>query len=124
MGEIHCDSYLRITHVTGPGCVLVSLRFGREPEEGPWITFRSAIEAHTEPMMDVDEYVREVREGIAEANRTHNTNLEVEEIEIVPDDSPTKGQVRYCAMKLAEHQINSEQDGADQPATAVESKAE
>ena len=103
MSEIRIDTYLRMSHVTVAGCVLVSLRFGSTPSGGPWITIRAAQEAVVEPMMDVDAYVAEALEGVAEANRIHGTFLAVEEIEIVPDDFPAKGQVRHCAKVLTAH---------------------
>jgi hypothetical protein len=51
--------------------------------------------------MDVDAYVAEVLDGIAQANSELGSAIEVEEIEIVPDDYPTCGQVRHCAKTLA-----------------------
>jgi hypothetical protein len=98
-----------MSHVTGPGHVLVSLRFGKQPVAGPWITLRASIDAPVEPMLDVKAYVQEVLIGVADANEAHGTHLEVEEIEIVPDDAPTKGQVRYCARKLTEFKSTGEQ---------------
>ena len=120
--RIRTDTYVRMSHVTGPGCVLVSLRFGREPESGPVITLRSSLAKAAQPSLDVERYVKEVQEGVSEVNKRLGADLEVEEIQIVPDDYPTEGQVRYCATKLAEHTINSEQDGAGQPATRSESE--
>ena len=99
-----------MSHITGPGSVLVSLRFGQEPEDGPLVTIRTSIAKAAKPTLDVERYVAEVLEGVSEANRVHSSHLEVEEIEVVPDDYPTEGQVRYCATKLAEHTINCEQD--------------
>jgi hypothetical protein len=103
MAEIRTDTYFRMSHVTGPGCVLVSLRFGRTPEKGPWVTIRAAREAQIEPRMNVDAYVAEVLDGVADANSELGSGIEVEEIEIVPDDFPTRGQVRHCAKILTIH---------------------
>lgn len=103
MAEIYSDTYYRMSHVTGPGCVLVSLRFGSMPPSGPWVTIRAAREAQIEPMMDVDAYIAEVLEGIAVANQELKTNIEVQEIEIVPDDHPTRDQVRHCATTLLKY---------------------
>ena len=86
--------------MTGPGCVLVSLKFGTTPDRGPWVTIRAAREAMMDPSMDVDAYVAEVIAGVADANNELGTSIEVEEIEIVPDDFPTLGQVRHCAKTL------------------------
>lgn len=112
MAEIHTDTYLRMSHVTGPGCVQVSLRFGTTPPDGPRVTIRAAREAILEPMMNVDDYVSEALEGVAEANRIHGTSLGLQEIEIVPDDFPTKGQVRHCAKTLATYLVQTKQSDA------------
>jgi len=113
MAEIRTDTYFRMSHVTGPGCVLVSLRFGRTPHKGPWVTIRAAREAPIDPRMDVDAYVAEVMDGVADANSELGSGIEVEEIEIVPDDFPTRGQVRHCAKTLAVHfKQSTEPDGA------------
>jgi hypothetical protein len=99
-----------MSHVTGPGCVLVSLKFGSTPEQGPWVTIRAAREALIEPNMNIDTYVAEVIAGVADANKELGTSIEIEEIEIVPDDFPTAGQVRHCARTLAIHyKKNTEQ---------------
>ena len=119
--RIRTDTYVRMSHVTGLGCVLVSLRFGCEPESGPVITVRSSLGKVARPSLDVERYLQEVLEGVSEVNKRLGADLDVEEIQIVPDDYPTEGQVRYCATKLAEHTINSEQGGGGQAATRSES---
>ena len=65
-----------------------------------------------EPMHDIDRYINEVISGINEANRRHGTNIQLEEIEIVPDEYPTEGQVAYCAMQIAELYIREAEQGA------------
>jgi hypothetical protein len=112
MPEISTATYHRMSHVTGPGCVLVSLRFGRMPDQGPWVTIRAAREAAIDPSMDVDAYVAEVLDGVSEANQELGSAVEVEEIEVVPDDFPRPGQVRYCAKTLARHYANSTEQAA------------
>jgi len=112
MSQIRVDTYYRMSHVTGPGCVLVSLKFGSAPEQGPWVTIRAAREALIEPNMDVDAYVAEVLAGVSDANNELGTSIEVGEIEIVPDDFPTAGQVRHCARTLTVHYHNN----TEQPA--------
>ena len=102
-----------MSHVTGPGCVLVSLKFGATPERGPWVTIRAAREAVIDPNMDVDAYVAEVIAGVADANIELGAAIEVEEIEIVPDDFPTFGQVRHCAKKLTIHYKKSTEQVED-----------
>jgi hypothetical protein len=39
--------------------------------------------------------------GVAEANREYNGQLEVEAVEIVPDDYPGKFQAQHVAYKIA-----------------------
>ncbi|MBM1135050.1 hypothetical protein JO972_02130 [Verrucomicrobiaceae bacterium 5K15] len=107
METIRTDTYVRMSHVTGPGCVLVSLRFGRVPDGGPVITVRSSIAKAEKPSFDLEQYVAEVLEGVLDANRLHEANLEVEEIQIVPDDYPTRGQVRHCAEKITTYVIKA-----------------
>ena len=120
MPEIRIDTYYRMSHVTGPGCVLVSLKFGSTPDHGPWVTIRAAREAVIEPNMDVDAYVAEVIAGVADANIELGAAIEIEEIEIVPDDFPTSGQVRHCAKTLTIHYKKStEQDETQQPPLAA-----
>lgn len=58
-----------------------------------------------EPKLNVDRYLAEALEGVAEANRIHGTTVEIGEIEIIPNDYPTQGQVRHCAQALATHVI-------------------
>ena len=90
--------------------MLVSLKFGATPDNGPWVTIRAAREAVIDPSMDVDAYVAEVIAGVADANNEIGTAIEVEEIEIVPDDFPTVGQVRHCAKILTlQYNKNTEQ---------------
>lgn len=111
MAQISTATYYRMSQVTGPGCVLVSLKFGSTPERGPWVTMRAARGTMIDPRMDVDAYVGEVIAGVADANIQLGTMIEVEEIEIVPDDFPTSGQVRYCAKTLTiQYKKNTEQD--------------
>lgn len=114
MAQISTATYYRMSHVTGPGCVLVSLKFGATPESGPWVTIRVARDAVIAPNMDVDAYVGEVIAGVADANIELGTTIEVEEIEIVPDDFPTLGQVRHCAKSLTIHYRKSTEQGETQ----------
>ncbi|RYD61052.1 MAG: hypothetical protein EOP84_36195 [Verrucomicrobiaceae bacterium] len=105
-----------MSHITGPGCVLVSLRFGVTPPEGPLVVIRAKLEAPIKPMMNVDTYVAEALEGVAEANALHGTSFALEEIEIVPDDFPVKGQVRHCARTLTSYCVDqARQNGAGTP---------
>ncbi len=77
------------------------------PDGGPCVVFRGALKSIVEPKMDVAAYVQEALDGVKDANEAHQGELEVEEIEIVPDDYPTKGQVRHCAKTLAESMLTT-----------------
>jgi hypothetical protein len=57
--------------------------------------------------MDIGSYVAEALDGVSEVNRELGISLEVAEIEVVPDDYPTIGQVRHCAMLIARHVAGS-----------------
>lgn len=105
--DIREDTYYRMSHVTGPGCVLVSLRFGNESDKEPIVTYWTAIDVIVEPSFSIDEYVQEVLDGVSEANHKFGGGLTVSEISIVPDDFPNSGQVKYCAFCIAEKVIKS-----------------
>jgi hypothetical protein len=62
--------------------------------------------------MNVEAYVCEVLAGLDDANAQHGTSIGIEEIEIVPNDFPTSGQVRYCAKSLTSYYIRFIQKGA------------
>lgn len=124
MPEISIATYYRMSHVTGPGCVLVSLRFGRMPHQGPRVTIRAAREAAIDPSMDVDAYIAEVLDGVSEANRELGVTVEVEEIEIVPDDFPRSGQVKHCAKTLVRHYMESAEQASTPNYPAVARRME
>ncbi len=94
--------YYRTQHVTGPGCVLVSIRFGTAPSDGPGVVRLLSKEA-TQAVVsfDLEAHVNEIMEGVAQANSELNGTLEVQQIEVVPDDFPRPGQARYAAYQIA-----------------------
>jgi len=112
MSEIWTDTYQRMSHVTGPGCVLVSLRFGKTPEKGPWLSTRGEVGTIIEPTFNLDSYVNEAIQGVQDANQKYGGKLEIKKIQIVPDDFPREGQVRYCAFKLAERELTRDRTSA------------
>ncbi len=94
-------------HVTGPGCVLVSLRFGPKIGDDILITKRIAKDqTDCNIQFDLQSYIQEVVDGVNEANQKYNGKLEVAEIEVVPNDYPRVGQVKYSSFKLAEQLLN------------------
>ncbi len=105
MNIFQTASHWRMMRITGPTHVMVSIRFGKMPPEGPRLVLLPGRIPGAAPKFEVKNYVREVLEGVEEANRSEAAPVEVEEIEIVLDDCPSKGEVSRCAMALAVHSI-------------------
>ena len=102
----------RLSHITGPSAVLVSLMFGVEPEQGSQVVFiTSKGQAGAAVRLDLERYISEVGEGVAEANAQFGGSLRVEAIQVVPDDSPSPGQVKYVSYLLARHAITGDDYG-------------
>ena len=100
-------TYYSLQHVTGPGCVLVTLRFGETPKDGPYVIKKAPLDGEGEVKHDVERFVKEVGDGVAKANNEMNTSVEVEEIQIVTDDFPTDGQVAYASYLITKHYIKN-----------------
>ena len=102
------SKYYRKQHVTGPGCVLVSIKFGVTPEDGVRIFKRLRLDnEQAEVQFDLENHVLEIVSGVTEANTKFGGNLEVEEVEVVPNDYPQKGQAKYAAFKITEHLLRN-----------------
>lgn len=102
--SIHESTYYRRQHITGPGCVLVSIKFGKTPDEGVLVVKRLALKKNeAEIQFDLDRHIKEILQGVADANLKYNGKLEVEEVEVVPDDYPKRGQALAAAYKIAEY---------------------
>ena len=52
---------------------------------------------------NLDNHIEEILSGVREANENYNGQLEVQEIEVVPNDYPRKGQAKCAAYKIAEY---------------------
>jgi hypothetical protein len=50
---------------------------------------------------DLSNHVSEILAGVARANAECGSQLQVEAIEVVPDDYPGKGQAEYAAYNIA-----------------------
>jgi len=107
--KIQRSVFHRAQHVTGPACVLVSLKFGKMPAGGPHI-LRILSEGTTDPIpnFDVKNHIVEILAGVGRANSELNGSLEVEAVELVPDDYPNKLQAEYVAYKIACAVLNNE----------------
>ncbi len=102
--SIHESTYYRRQHVTGPGCVLVSIKFGVTPENGVLLVKRLGLsQDNAQVQFDLERHKTEILEGVQEANVKYGGNLQVQEIEVVPNDYPKEGQARYAAFQIAEY---------------------
>lgn len=97
----HESTYYRRQHVTGSGCVLVSIRFGVTPENGVLVVKRLGLnQEDAQIRFDLERHINEVVEGVHEANLKYGGDLQVQEIEVVPNDYPQKGQAKYVAYQI------------------------
>lgn len=100
--NIHQRTYYKVQHVTGPGCVLVSICFGVTPDGGPHIVRTLAGDRSESAIsFDLENHVAEILSGVAKANSEFGGDLQVQEIQVVPDDYPKKTQAEYVAYKIA-----------------------
>lgn len=107
--KIYRSVLYQAQHVTGPACVLVSLKFGKMPAGGPHILrLVSESASNSTPLFDVQNHVAEVLAGVERANKELKGNLEVELIGLVPDDYPEKLQAQHVAYKIACAVLNNE----------------
>ncbi|WP_233073888.1 hypothetical protein [Motilimonas eburnea] len=101
------STYYRRQHVTGPGCVLVSIKFGVTPENGVLVVKRVGLnQDDAQIKFDLESHKTEILEGVHEANIKYGGSLQVQEIEVVPDDYPKEGQARYAAYQIAKHVLD------------------
>lgn len=100
--HIHRSVFYRYQHVTGPTCVLVSVRFGKVPPTGQTgVRLLSRERTDATIQFDLANHVSEILAGVARANAGSGTHLEVEAIEVVLDDYPGKGQAEDVAHGIA-----------------------
>jgi len=106
--SIHESTYYRRQHVTGPGCVLVSIKFGVTPEDGVLVVKRLGLKQEDAKIQfNLKRHINEVLEGVQEANLRFGGDLQVQEIEVVPNDYPQQGQAKYAAYQIAEHVLGN-----------------
>ncbi len=93
------STYYRRQHITGPGCVLVSIKFGVTPDNGVLVVKRLGLtQDDAQIQFDLERHKVEIFEGVQEANNKYGGGLQVQEIEVVPNDYPKEGQARYAAL--------------------------
>lgn len=102
--DISDNTYYRRQHVTGSGSVLVSIKFGITPENGVLVVKRLGLnQDDAQIQFNLEHHKAEVLAGVQEANTKYGGSLQVQEIEIVPNDYPKEGQARYAAFQIAEY---------------------
>lgn len=99
--QVHRVVFYRAQHITGPTAVLVSIGFGKTPACGPAVTRLVPLDKDGAIKFDLSEHVSEILAGVARANAETGGSLEVEAIEVVPDDYPGKGQAEQAAYGIA-----------------------
>ena len=72
------------------------------------VAFRELAKTMAALKFDIAKYVAEVLEGVAHANIKYGGSLEVEAIQVTPDDCPTPGQAKYVSYLIARHAITGE----------------
>ncbi|MBL0920245.1 MAG: hypothetical protein IBJ14_16200 [Hydrogenophaga sp.] len=98
----HRHGFYCYGHISGPTAVLVSVRFGKAPPVGPTVVTLPPVDSSKHgAQLDVSNHVDEVLRGVRRASEETGASLEVEAIEVVPDDYPSKGQAEYVAYRIA-----------------------
>jgi len=99
--------YYRRQHVTGPSCVLVSIKFGVTPENGVLIIKRVSLNKDDAQIkFNLECHTAEILEGVQEANIKYGGSLQVQEVEVVPDNYPKEGQARYAVYQIAKYVLD------------------
>ncbi len=105
--NISKSTYYRRQHVSGPGCILVSIKFGETPESGVLVVKRLGLNQEDSTIQfDLKMHIKEIEEGVHEANLKYGGNLQVQEIEVVPNDYPKQGQAKHAAYQIAEYVLS------------------
>lgn len=74
------------------------------PEKGLIVVKRLSIKQNdTETGFDLKRHIDEILSGVKRANEKYSGSLEVQEIEIVPNDYPKRGQAMSAAYEIAEY---------------------
>ncbi len=104
--RIAVSTWYRVAHITGPSAIYMSLCFGVTPSGGPRLE-RVLRQDSDDGVVkfDLSRFLSEVTEGVAEANTRFGGGLQIEAIQIVPDDYPAPGQAKYVAYRLAKRAI-------------------
>ena len=99
--QVYRSVFYRASLTSGPSAVLVSIRFGTAPAGGPALRILAGVNQDGAPQFDLENHVAEILEGVDAANREQGGSLQVETVEVVPDDYPSGGQARFLAYNIA-----------------------
>ncbi len=101
--------YYRRQLVSEGGQVLVSILFGKPPEDGVRVVKRLLhFQDVTILQYNLDRYLKDVFDGVTAANAMYDGNLQVEEIEVIPSDVPAEGQIYQAAFEISKQAILGE----------------
>jgi hypothetical protein len=101
--------FYALQHVTGPGHVLVSLKFGQRETSVPEVVRLPPISSADDALQfDLDRHLQEIESGVAAANRELGGSLRVAAVEVVPDDRPQRGQAEAAAYRIARAVLQNE----------------
>ena len=90
------------SYVTGPSAVLVSIVFGVAPAEGPRIVIMGPRLGNDASLkFDLKQHIAEVLGGVERVNAEFGGSLQVEAIQVVPDDYPGKLHAMRAAYLIA-----------------------
>ncbi|UTM58582.1 hypothetical protein L4174_007040 [Photobacterium sp. CCB-ST2H9] len=107
--NIQKSIYYRKPNITGSNWVLVSIKFGQTLAKGvAVIKIITADNVDSKLNFDLNQYIEEVIFGVKIANEQYGGDLEVQEIEVIPSDSPSKGQVLTTAYDIAKYVLMNE----------------
>ncbi|WP_330959647.1 hypothetical protein [Photobacterium sp. 53610] len=100
--NIQKSIHYRKSNITGSNWVLVSIKFDQTLAKGvAVIKIITADNVDSKLNFDLNQYIGEVISGVRIANEKYGGDLEVQEIEVIPSDSPSKGQVLTIAYDIA-----------------------
>ena len=88
--------------MTGPNYLFISIHFGHEHSEDPRITKLCKPEDEDVGVQfNLDRHVKEILEGVSQANEEFSGNLAVLEVQVIPYDRPQFGQATKISYEIA-----------------------
>jgi hypothetical protein len=96
------DWYLA-TRITGPTHNLLGLRFGQPHGSHPAIE-RSSVGGGS-PIIEADDVLKQVLDGLSDANTKLGTDYRVAAIRFITDDTPSSSAYRFLAKSIVERMV-------------------